>query len=524
MSDNCSLLPELWEKIFCELSPTDILSAINSCQQWRAVISPQITTSLLPLVLPIIFDKINLPLHSFLVWRGVNKQSKFVVDSILEEDSSSANKYLESLSKLSSSWSSIHVVPARRFEKTAHLIHKVERCYCFANGSKIEKFLKKVASSSSSSLTSNFAPLLTKSTMLYAEDVDENDDDEEEQQQQREEQMRLEKEQQLILISSFGRQITALTFFIRGITLESCITHFHPILEHVPNLKILVVAGYLLNSWEEEESYDRLMGLGLPKLNQLELLDLQDFTDGLATFSFDNKISLSQILLKKYGQRITCLLCCSSFFEILCISFSNSWYTRYVPLLRTIRVKHVDSNSLDTLAQINWPIEELQFYGINDEDRSLKLEHFIKALNNFRRTLLKLELGVKLTRTQFALNSGEQQNSGVNFKKILPKLEKLSVELCNMKTEWFWPIVQNKFPNILELNIHCLVCDEEDMNCVLKGFEFLPKLERIWIICAEPKKGIPHRQLLIRRRKRLKLARKVGNEKCSKRKRCCSVM
>jgi len=45
-----SLLPELWEGIFKELSPIDFLCAINSCMEWNQLAHSQKTFDLISLV------------------------------------------------------------------------------------------------------------------------------------------------------------------------------------------------------------------------------------------------------------------------------------------------------------------------------------------------------------------------------------------------------------------------------------------------------------------------------------------
>ncbi|CAL8148628.1 unnamed protein product [Orchesella dallaii] len=59
------ILPEIWERIFSDLSPTDFLSVINSWKEWNQLMHMKKTNFLFPLILPFVLE--YLPLNSILL-------------------------------------------------------------------------------------------------------------------------------------------------------------------------------------------------------------------------------------------------------------------------------------------------------------------------------------------------------------------------------------------------------------------------------------------------------------------------
>ncbi|CAL8146385.1 unnamed protein product [Orchesella dallaii] len=471
-----ALPPEVWEKVFSNLSPNDFLAVINTCHEWRELLRPQRTATLLPLVLPILLNTIDLNLHDVLTWREVSHGAKFVVEEFWKSVFSSSQTHFDTLSK--QCWSSVHEDPELRFEKAQNLLEKVTCCYTFQDYFGIQDFLSHVNPRSLNPAKSVMHTQLMSNYigLTLAEPSPNNEMEAVE--------LDFQKQTQLSLLNSqFGYNISALSINLTHYTIINCwAVHFVGLLEHVPNLKILRLSGYVAYSEDK-----RLLAKKFPKLNHLELLDIENYREDRKT-----KVSLTRQLISRYGPQLLSLICGENLLFHVDRKVPNSG----LPNLHLLLFKNINCGALNLLSQMDWPLESLQLQVNEGEDHYVRLGNFFKAVNKFGPTLNHLQLAVHLDQLvgQVLLNQVNRMTM-----TVCPSVFKLTTEYSNICTSWWWTLVQAKFPNLVELEVHMDHASKWDMIFPKMAFEKMSKLERIFISCATPPRGFPHRQRITRR-------------------------
>ncbi|ODM93617.1 hypothetical protein Ocin01_13067 [Orchesella cincta] len=441
------LLPEIWEDVFSLLPASDFLTVINACQEWRQLLASRRTSMLLPLVLPVL--KEYLPFQTLLHCRSVSKSAKCYIDEALTEYSSPL-QYFQRVS-CKDEWF--------QRNKIHQVIETMNLKYDFRDRKVLEKFLAHftIHSYASSSSNEDANPLLTRHVALSL-DLSEDPDEEVE--------MITACQLRRLLLPNYGAHVSVFTCEIM-----TGFDHFNflrllLLLCHLPNLKVLKVVGSL-EEWMEEAEYLRVAEF--PDLEQLETLDLEEFTD------LHVEGALGPSLFKHYGPQLKTLICSGRLFDATTITVTK--LNIYLPNLLYLRVKAVTSGALFKLSKIDWQLECLQFKDILSSDRRLNLGQILQTVNKFGKTLTHLELLVLLSSEQVNRFDPSKMN-------MMPKLKTLSTTLGNMNTTWFWKFIEDKCQHVRELCLHTdKMVTTNDRELAKRGFRLLPKLTRIvfWI-------------------------------------------
>ncbi|CAL8145405.1 unnamed protein product [Orchesella dallaii] len=483
----CGLLPEIWDKIFTYLGPQDILVAINTVPEWRELMKDQIASALLPEVLPVLVDNLTLPLKSILIWRGVNRKSKRVIEQLLEEDATSSQKHYEN--HTNHEWN--QKLKARRVNTRLRVIGKIKKCYVFRSGEEIDKFLKHMGSSVASfpQASTPENPILSKSLRLQTGGG------------------QADGIWRFMLLARYGHHVSELTCFKTGNIFGESLVHFVALLNHVPNLKILKLTNSL--GLCSDDSIREHRDIEFPELRQLSLLVVEllfeNFEPG------EEQYSINRLLLKFYGPQLKILMCGENFFSVVDQQTLNSKLRN----LKILKLRSVDKNTLVMLSAVNWKLEELQICAFNERDRGpgflplppycildkdlVKLEDLASALNNFKDTLTHFQLNVPIGDKAFFLDN-------TDLIKVSPKVVKLTTALANLGYNWFWPMFDRKLPNLIELTLHTTTVTPRQIQAAEWNFALFRKLERIKICCARPGRGEEAMKIITRNSLRLMAA------------------
>jgi len=127
----------------------------------------------------------------------------------------------------------------------------------------------------------------------------------------------------------------------------------------VPNLMRLKIIG-CAEDWDESEEFSRAV-VRLQNLEQLEMLDVEDFKEEFSNFLSKSKLKLSELLVEKYGPCLKTLICRELFKREIIGKLPNSALVN----LKTLRLAPVSSsNTWMILSEIRFlALEEIELWG-----------------------------------------------------------------------------------------------------------------------------------------------------------------
>ncbi|ODM90066.1 hypothetical protein Ocin01_16614 [Orchesella cincta] len=416
-----SILPELWDQILNNLSPTDFLAIINSSLQWRNMFKTKTTDLLLPLVLNVLLKHWAVSKKSVLNWRQVNRKAKLFIEGRLEESPQQFYKNRDHDQDMDlSMWSSKRQV---RNQPLGEIIEKIKNRYDFKYPSEMEQFTSRLATTGLSN------PFLTKSLSVFILDQRYRSD------------KHLDLDPILMnMMSKFGHGISTMTFDLAGVN----ISYFFSLLGHISNLKVLKMNGpfILFPEYEDEMLMDREWA----NLKHLEILDIEKFRENMRPQN-SRTGGLCTALLGRCCTQLKILICSNDFFGIE--GNVNLLNSTSLPNLRCLRVSKADASVFTVLSEIKGlHLAEMQFVNCWDRDVHT-IGSVIRAVDNFSQTLTHLQLFFKLDKGDVNLMLQES-----NWTKVLPKLSAFTTYWQNVDTSWFNSFIQHKCQNLKVLSLH----------------------------------------------------------------------
>ncbi|ODM97464.1 hypothetical protein Ocin01_09227 [Orchesella cincta] len=469
------LLPEIWDHIFQYLTHSDFLSVINSCPKMREMFKDKKAKKLYPLVVPILLNHDIVLHHCFLNWRMINKETKFIADTMLEGPFS-PDKYWENLTNLKYGWS-----PQIEDEKEM-LRQKIwkmnSRCYSLDNQAQVDNLLAHFGSFDGNPFPTGYLQVkIPEQGPWHHENFEE-------------------------FIIKHGHHISHLSWHFQRVPnfYPIILQPFFRLLHFLPNLKVLRVACNVVMSQElpaeflRQESY--------PKLKHLEFLDIESFVDPYTAFWTDYNAGFTFKFLQHYGSQLKTLVANNDIFKspaILRLLKSGHLHN-----LRRLRLHIERRHSLKQVGELELPyLEELQIYEdrFDEDSYTPKLEDDVfKVINKFSQSLVRLQLFVSLSYLTPCLGNVEAltceeegiqipQNSEEGSITPLPKLISFSTLLENRHSTWFWPFITLQCSNVetLSLSSYCETTDtEKDVAILQKAVQLgtNPKLKKINVTCA----------------------------------------
>ncbi|CAL8146988.1 unnamed protein product [Orchesella dallaii] len=455
--------------------------------------SPERVKELLPQVLPILVDCLNIPLGIILSLRMINRDSNLAIIHMLEEES--YNFYEKQYEKNSQQRFN---EPPRNVPNRTHLAKKVIEKYTFKDGESVQKFISHFGPISSSPLLSQKRmtnPFLSRSLFITTECSGEEDP-------------KVVNPCRVLMLETFGHQIRNVTFHITGTLLGDSLIHFRALLPHLPNLKCLKIVG-CSEDWVESEEFIRVV-VRLPKLDQLELLDVQNFKEEFSGFMSKSKFTLNELLVEYYGPQLKILICGEALFKrenvgkLLHSSLQN---------LRIFRLNSVThSSTLLTLSEVDWPaLEELELGGGEEGGGNYDPfsdtvfgKDFIRTLNTFSSSLVHLKLhGVKLANETNVWNSSQDDRDNDDDQiviKPMPKLTSLTTELSNLNIGWFWNPIRLNCHQLEEVRVQTFSVSKDGLAQLQGEFDKLPKLRKIEIYCVYSEGGNRPKKIVLTRK------------------------
>ncbi|CAL8145456.1 unnamed protein product [Orchesella dallaii] len=476
------LLPEIWEKIFSYLTPSEYINAINANPEWREIMKSRTPSILLPFVLPILVDTLKHPHKPMLAWRGLNQEVKSVLDEILEENSTSIQKQYESHTN---QWWSTEL-KAKELEPRLRLVGWVKFQYIFRKKDHIHKFLRYMGDPKP-----NENPIMSKSIYFNLKT----------------DAMRSEPPEEiyarLAFLSRFGDNISDMTCSFSGNIFGESLRHFVEVLKLVPNVKILHFCNSL--GLTGDQTLDLYRDIEFPRLRKLELLDVELFFEH---WMMDKHYSLIRLILRNYGPQLKILFCAENFFEVVDTPLLFS----HLPNLQVVRLRSANRAAISILTAVNWRLQEIQVCNFNLRDRGpgfmliptycirpehlVKAEHFYRMLNNFKNTLVHVQINLKISSEHF---QRQQLDLLSDTFDECPNVVELTASFANIGVRQFWLVSRSKFPNVQKLNLFTTGrITAKKVHYANRGFEYLRQLERIRIWCAKPGRGEKNVQVLRR--------------------------
>ncbi|ODM90403.1 hypothetical protein Ocin01_16279, partial [Orchesella cincta] len=424
------LPPEIWVQIFHKLEsfPDDFLSVINTSQQWRELLQSKRTTVLLPLILPTSLEAIDVPADAqlwniVLSWRGLAPSAKIWVDQILSVEATLPTKYYQRVSERSE--------PIGNWHGRSNFL----RLTNFADGRQTRlsspQDVQNFASHFALDLEAKANPFVTKHVVLNLTPDFSNE----------------EERSLLNVMKQYGNNIFALTLNIMPRRLlPNSLPVLLELFRYVPNLKILRINGFLGIQGVQDIFPYQIRRADVTNLKNLELLDLE-----VIDLTSTERFNLASIILELYGSHIRTLICRRELIEHGDVPFLNA----SLPNLRCLRVGTVSSTLLETLSQLQWPLEELQFVRFTWLLYPT-ITSLLRAINNFSRTLNHLHLRVgwyNADQPQARVLERIGEDNMEMAMETLPKLTTLSLRPFIIERDWFLNVMLAKCPKLKELRL-----------------------------------------------------------------------
>ncbi|CAL8109022.1 unnamed protein product [Orchesella dallaii] len=460
---NYYLPPEIWAKIFHNLSANDLISVTHVCPEWKELLESERKYALLEQVLPLL----NMHWSNILRCREVSKGAKKAVNHCLETYATNRHTY---------SFEHEESESRRHFNIVLGVID-----FLYYNFSAIFMRPNRSVQNFLTHMGENRDPgknlFVTRSIRVPLHF--ENDDD----------YTPVER-----MLTRFGHHVWDLTLRAERPRLDEAVEWgeegrerretFHVSSRKLPELLSLVpnIKRLDIRSWDPASSLPLVVG----DIRPGQLPELPK----LVTLSFDQwfkEESLPFTILRRYGPQLTTLIDTYYHSLLRLDDLTVTALNELFPSLKKLKVRLAYGSAVTKLTNVNWKLDELTIGFLRGP--TLK-EDLFNIVNNFRQTLVQLQINDKENnrnelRELVEDNISRELNTSPIEALLHLKILCLNIDFIQLDVyDWFWKLVPNIMSNLEEIHFRpwpCHVVEERtiDNTSANEIFQKMPNIQKI---------------------------------------------